>query len=106
LRPPTIDRLWSWLAASVHVAGREDWRFIKLHTHGALEANAQMLLGEPMRAFHLALANLAAAQDWFRYYYVTAREMARIVRALEDDPKLASPEHVLGRPRLAEAGAI
>jgi hypothetical protein len=95
LRPPTLDRLWSWLAASVHVAGRDDWRFVKLHTHGALEANTQMLLGEPMHAFHSALSAFAAQHDWFRYYYVTAREMARLVQALERDKTVASPELAL-----------
>jgi hypothetical protein len=91
VRPPTIGRLSLWLAANVHVAGQPDWRFIKLHTHGAWEANNTMLLGEPMRAFHAALADFARRHDWFRYYYVTAREMAGLVRALEDAGPQASP---------------
>ena len=95
LRPPTLDRLWSWLAANIHVAGKDDWRFVKLHTHGALEANAGMLLGEPMRAFHAALKSFAVTNDWFHYYYVTAREMARIIKAVEDNPRLVSPDSVL-----------
>ena len=95
LRPPTLNRLWSWLAANVHVDGRDDWRFVKLHTHGALEANTQMLLGEPMRAFHSELAAFAAQHDWFHYYYVTAREVARLVHALEHDKTITSPDLVL-----------
>jgi hypothetical protein len=84
-RPPTIERFQSWLAAGVHVAGRSDWRFIKLHTHGAWEANTAMLLGQPMRAFHAGLARLAASCPDFRYYYVTARELAAVIRHLERD---------------------
>jgi hypothetical protein len=97
LRPPTLDRLWNWLAASVHVAGKEDWRFVKLHTHGALEANAEMLLGKPMWRFHSALQAFAAANEWFHYYYVTAREMARVVKAVERNAKITSPEDALTR---------
>ncbi|MEX2177025.1 MAG: hypothetical protein WD872_21865 [Pirellulaceae bacterium] len=95
LRPPTIDRLHDWLGARVHVRGHANWRFVKLHTHGAWEPNTQMLLGEPMQAFHRGLQRLAAEQDGFRYYYVTAREMAQLVHALESAAPPASPEAVL-----------
>jgi hypothetical protein len=99
LRPPTLERLWRWLAAGVRVAGQEHWRFVKLHTHGAQEANASMLLGEPMRQFHAGLARLAAEYDWFHYYYVTAREMAQLVHALEADAAGPSPAGVLDQLR-------
>jgi hypothetical protein len=82
-RPPSLDRLALWLQAGVQVVKQRNWYFIKLHTHGAQEANASMLLGEPMRQFHLGLANYAARQDDFRYFYVTAREMAALVRQAE-----------------------
>jgi hypothetical protein len=42
-----------------------------------------MLLGEPMRLFHQALKEFAARNPWFFYYYVTAREMADLVRQAE-----------------------
>lgn len=82
-RPPTIGRFKLWLRAGVSVAGRRDWIFIKLHTHGAHERNAAMLLGEPMRHFHEALGELARQESALRYYYVTAREMAALVRQAE-----------------------
>jgi hypothetical protein len=82
-RPPTADRLRLWLRAGVAVEGRPEWRFVKLHTHGAQERNAAMLLGEPMRRFHQSLAELAQQDRAFRYYYVTAREMADLVRQAE-----------------------
>ena len=34
-RPPTLARLKLWLKTVIHVVGRPDWVFIKLHTHGA-----------------------------------------------------------------------
>jgi len=84
VRPPTLSRFRLWCDAGIHVAGREDWLFIKLHTHGAVEVNAEMLLGEPMRAFHNSLRDLARRDPGLRYYYVTAREMADLVHQAED----------------------
>lgn len=81
--PPTGERLRVWLECGITVAGRPDWLFIKLHTHGAKPANAQMLLGEPMRAFHRMLAELAAGGEELRFHYVTAREMVNLVHAAE-----------------------
>ncbi len=81
--PPSMPRFDLWLRAGVGVVGRPDWIFVKLHTHGAKERNAEMLLGEPMRVFHHGLAAYAAKSPWLRYYYVTAREMADLVRQAE-----------------------
>ena len=81
--PPTMPRFDLWLRAGVGVVGRPDWVFVKLHTHGALERNANMLLGEPMRAFHRDLAAYAAQRPGLQYHYVTAREMAELVHQAE-----------------------
>lgn len=78
-QPPTLDRFQLWCAAGVHVAGREDWLFLKLHTHGAQETNASILLGEANVAFHRSLKAFAKRHPQLRYYYVTAREMAGLV---------------------------
>lgn len=82
-RPPSIERLRLWCAAGVKVAARDDWIFIKLHTHGAQEANTEMLLGEPMQRFHRTLNELSLRNPEFKYYYVTAREMAGLVHQAE-----------------------
>jgi hypothetical protein len=103
-RPPTLPRLWNWLAAGVQVQGQPHWRFIKLHTHGAVDANASMLLGEPMRQFHADLAQLAADCDWFKYYYVTARQMAQLVHAAERGDA-QTPAAVLGTVSLTQPAA-
>jgi hypothetical protein len=80
---PTVARLKLWLKARVQVPTRPDWFFVKLHTHGAKEANADVLLGEPMVRFHQALAEWAREDPEFHVHYVTAREMANLVRAAE-----------------------
>jgi hypothetical protein len=82
-QPAAVDRLDDWLRACVHVSQRPDWYFIKLHTHGGPEANQQVLLGEPMAAFHRALAQRASDDPSFQYHYVTAREMYNLARAAE-----------------------
>jgi hypothetical protein len=82
-QPPSADRLRLWLKARVQVRGRPDWFFVKLHTHGAKEANLGVLLGEPMVRFHAALAELAGHDPNFQFHYVTAREMYNLARAAE-----------------------
>jgi hypothetical protein len=98
-RPPSLARLELWMQAGVKVGGQEDWAFVKLHTHGAQESNMAMLLGQSMHDFHRALATYAAEQPWFRYYYVTASEMAGLVYAAENG--LSDPSTVLDRKAAA-----
>lgn len=93
-RAPTIRRFRQWCQAGVCVAGREDWIFIKTYTHGAQEHTTDMFLGDPMRRFHESLADLARSHPALKYYYVTAREMAGLVRQAENDaviPDVTSP---------------
>jgi hypothetical protein len=80
-QPPGVGRLENWLRARVQVPTRPDWYFVKLHTHGAVEANQRVLLGDPMVAFHQALADRAARDPDFHFHYVTAREMYNLARA-------------------------
>jgi hypothetical protein len=82
-QPPSIDRLEAWLRARVQVPTRPDWYFVKLHSHGAVEANSKVLLGEPMVAFHRALAELSDRDPGLHIHYVTAREMYNLARAAE-----------------------
>jgi hypothetical protein len=82
-QPPTGQRVDLWLKAHVQVPARPDWFFVKLHTHGANEANQPVLLGEPMVGLHRHLADRAAEDPQFHYHYVTAREMYNLARAAE-----------------------
>jgi parallel beta-helix repeat protein len=84
---PSMYRLKLWLKASVQVPTRPDWYFIKLHTHGAPEANREILLGQAMCNFHTALASRAMFDHKFYFHYVTAREMYNLARAAEDGYK-------------------
>ncbi len=82
-QPPSPDRIGPWLRARVQVPSRPDWFFVKLHTHGATEANRLVLLGESMARFHRGLADRMAADPGFHVHYVTAREMYNLARAAE-----------------------
>ena len=82
-QPACIERLDQWLRACVQVRRRPDWFFVKLHTHGAAEANHEVLLGEPMVRFHEELARRARANPHFHFHYVTAREMYNLAKAAE-----------------------
>ena len=84
-QPPNEARLELWLRASVKITTKPNWYFVKLHTHGANEPNQDVLLGEPMVRFHEALRERANRDAHFRFHYVTAREMANIALAAEQN---------------------
>ena len=82
--PPSESRLKLWIELGIHVGGRPEWRFAKLHTHGALERNSSALLGEPMESFHRGLVEGLSQEEGCRVHYVNAREMVNIIHAAED----------------------
>jgi len=81
---PTADRADLWVRQGIHVAGRPEWVFVKVHTHGCVDANRNVILGPQMRAVHEYLSSrYNDGKDW-QLHYATAREMYNIVRAAED----------------------
>lgn len=81
--PPTSDRVDLWVGQHIHVKGKEDWIFVKVHTHGAQESNADVLLGEPMRSMYNYLETRYNDGKNFVLHYVSSREMYNIVKAAE-----------------------
>jgi hypothetical protein len=81
--PGTAARVSTWVEQDVHVDGRPEWVFVKVHTHGAPDAQAMSLLGDGGHGLHQALAAYNDGQDW-ALHYVTAREMFNIARAAMD----------------------
>jgi hypothetical protein len=81
--PPTLLRLQLWLNLNIHVEGRPEWIFAKLHAHGGIPTNMDMLLGRQMRSFHLSLPEFTARHPNFHFHYVTARELVNIIHAAE-----------------------
>jgi hypothetical protein len=81
---PTLPRFERWVRAGVSVKGRPDWVVVKLHSHCAKEANADVLLGAQMAEFHQAVATACSNGGRYILHYMTAREIANIVRAAEN----------------------
>lgn len=81
---PTLERFRQWVDVGIAVEGRPEWVFVKIHTHGAPERNADVLLGPATVRFHEAIGRAFNDGSRYRLHYVTAREMANIVKAAED----------------------
>ncbi len=73
-------RIDYWLRAGIHVLGRPDWVFIKLHTHGI--QSRDYLLGHPLNNM-LSDLEKRFKKPPYHLHYVTAREAYNIVRAAE-----------------------
>jgi len=83
VKPPSLRRLKLWKQAGITIAGRPDWIFIKLHTHGMDPAQTDTVLRSPMQSFLGELISGAAERDEV-LHFVSAREMANIALAACD----------------------
>jgi hypothetical protein len=77
------DRIPVWLDCNVHVKGRPDWLFVKLHTHGAIERDFDALFGEKAFELHRVLNQQYNDGQRYRLHYVTARQAYNIAKAAE-----------------------
>jgi len=82
-QPPAISRMKQWLNCNVHVKGKEDWVFIKVHTHGATEPSMSVLFDGRLDNFFSDLEDQYNDGANYILHYVTAREMYNIVKAAE-----------------------
>jgi hypothetical protein len=73
-------RISAWRQADIHVKGRPEWLFIKLHTHG-MQSRDSFLSDE----FHRVHEDIERSfkTNLCRLHYVTAREAYNIVKAAE-----------------------
>jgi hypothetical protein len=81
--PPTPARADLWVRQHVHVKGRPEWVFVKLHTHGAVEGNADVLLGEPMARTLDYMRRVYNDGTRYRLHFVSAHEMYNVIKAAE-----------------------
>ena len=105
--PADAHRIDDWVRTGVHVSGRPEWVFVKIHTHGAQEVDASTLLGAPMdEAFCYLESRYNDGKDW-KLHYVSAREMYNIVKAAEaghDGDPGRYRDFAIPRPRYATTG--
>lgn len=81
--PPTTDRVDAWIDTGIHVQGRPDWVFVKVHTHGTQERDMETLLGSPADSMFSHLESTYNDGTRHVLHYVTAREMINIIKAAE-----------------------
>jgi len=81
--PPSPERADAWVRTRVCVAGRPEWVFVKLHTHGCNDRLRPLLLGKQMVQLHEYLTTHYNDGEKYQLHYVTAREMYNIVKAAE-----------------------
>ncbi len=113
--PPTADRVDLWVRQHIHVLGRPEWIFIKVHTHGCQEGDMDTLLGAPADAMFKHLESRYNDGRRHVLHYVNARELYNIVKAAEDglggdpgryrDYRLAPPANSPRSRRELGAGA-
>lgn len=77
------DRIQAWLDCHVHVHGRPDWVFVKLHAHGGPERDHDALFGERAFALHRELNERYNDGARYRLHYLTAREAYNLAKAAE-----------------------
>jgi hypothetical protein len=83
MSPPTLRRLGLWKKAGIAVAGRPDWIFIKLHTHGMDPTQTDTVLRAPMQQF-LEQLIVGAPERKEILHFASAREMTNIILAACD----------------------
>jgi hypothetical protein len=79
--PPSRQRFMLWVETAVHLHGRREWVFVKLHTHGCNPKNIEMHLGSELRAFYSDISAFCSKSGEIDLYFVTAREMVNIALA-------------------------
>jgi len=89
--PVTVARVRSWLRCAPCIGND---LFLKLFTHGAQEANAEMLLEGGLDDC-LRLLSEICRQSGIKLHFVTAWEMRRVIDALRER---RSPEEVVFNP--------
>lgn len=81
--PPTPARVDAWVSTGIHVQGRPEWVFVKVHTHGTQEHDMDTLLGADADAMHDHLERTYNNGRDHILHYVSAREMYNIIKAAE-----------------------
>jgi hypothetical protein len=82
--PATPERIRLWVDQHIHVLGRPEWIFVKIHCHGAQEEDREVLLGSSADRMYSFLESRYNDGRNYILHYVTAREMFNIIKAAEE----------------------
>jgi len=82
--PLTIERINRWRSAAISVAGRPDWVFVKLYSHGFFDWDQDAMIGAQMRRFMTEVLELSEKSQEFSVYFASTREAFNMVMAAVD----------------------
>lgn len=103
--PADATRIKTWARQNIHVEGRPEWVFCKVHTHGAPDHEGASLLGKGGHELNRILTSQYNDGKKWMLHYVTAREMFNIAIAAMDG-KSGNPndfrDYVLPPPPVAQ----
>jgi hypothetical protein len=81
--PPSPLRAELWARQGIHVKGRPEWVFVKVHTHGCVASNRAAVMGAAWRRMHAYLGERFNDGHHWRLHYASARELYNMVKAAE-----------------------
>lgn len=81
--PPTRDRIDLWVKQHICVQGKEEWIFIKVHTHGAQDANLTDAYFAALDGMYSYLELRYNDGEKYELHYVSARQMYNLAKAAE-----------------------
>jgi hypothetical protein len=87
--PLTPNRIDACVRTGISVKGKEDWVFVKMHTHGATDGDA--VLGQEMDDIFTYLESKYNDGTNYCLHYVTARETYNIIKAIENGEACSDP---------------
>ena len=82
--PLSLRRFERWCSTRISVAGRPDWIFIKLYSHGFFPWDQDAMIGNQLRRFMSEILEEAAKTGEFNVYFASAREAFNMVMAAVD----------------------
>jgi len=82
--PLSIERFNRWRSTRISVAGRPDWVFVKLYSHGFFDWDQDAMIGAQMRRFMSEVLEMSEKTQEFSVYFASAREAFNMVMAAVD----------------------
>lgn len=88
--PTSKSRVDAWIRSDISVKDKDDLIVIKVHTHGAEDADT--VLGKKMQDIWGYLESQYNDGQKYILHYVTARELYNIIKAVENHEHMDDPE--------------
>lgn len=80
---PTPERIDLWIRQHIHVKGKPDSIFIKVHTHGAHDKNMDFLLNDGLDMLYRNIEEKYNDGSNYILHFVTAWEMYNVIKKVE-----------------------